>query len=214
MSQICAVILDFDGVLAESNNEKNLAFEELFALYPEYREEMRSYHLANYSNPRMTKFRYYVEKLMKRPGDQEMVDRLAAQFSSYVVKRVVSCPAVPGSVEFLAEFSKRMPLYIASVTPQEELRAILAARGIDSYIVEAFGNPPFSKEEAIQTVLQRERMQPSEVAFVGDSMSDYRVAMAENLVFFGRDSGLPFDEVEIELFPDLFGIAKKLQSFR
>jgi phosphoglycolate phosphatase len=211
VTRIRTVILDFDGVLAESNDEKTAAFEELAALYPEHREAMMEYHLAYYSSPRMSKFEHFVAELMDRAGDQEMIEILARKFSQLVVRRVVACSDVPGAREFLSEFSARVPLYISSVTPQEELHAILEARGIDSFLVTAFGNPPYTKAEAIRIVLERERLRPEEVAFVGDSMSDYQAATEAKLVFLGRFSGLPFKEVEVDLYPDLFAVADKLR---
>ena len=207
MSTIRAIILDFDGVLVESNEAKTRAFKDLFALYPAYRDAMMDYHLANYSRPRMMKFEHYVYELMGRPGDAEMVQTVARQFSEFVVRRVVACPDVPGAWAFLEGFSGHVPLYISSVTPQDELRRIVHARGIGSFFVEVFGDPPYTKQDAIRAVLTREKLLPSEVIFVGDSASDYRAAVDAGLEFVGRDSGLPFDGIEIELHRDLYEIA-------
>ena len=207
MSAIRAVILDFDGVLVESNEEKTHAFEDLFALYPAYRDSMMAHHLANYSCPRMIKFEHYVYELMGRPGDVEMVQTMARQFSEFVVRRVVACPDVPGARAFLDEFSPQVPLYVSSVTPQDELRKLVHARGIDSFFVEVFGDPPCKKADAIRAVLTREKLSPSEVVFVGDSASDYRAAVEAEVEFVGRNSGLTFDGIEIKLYHDLEEIA-------
>lgn len=207
MKKIRAVILDFDGVLAESNQEKEAAFEEFFALYPEHRQAMHDFHLSHRPHPRREKFTYYVEVLMGCPGDRQLVEEMVSQFSEMVFNRVIACPPVLGSIEFLQEFSSRIPLYISSVTPQEELQGIIRKRGIETYITEAFGNPPISKEEAIAQVLERERVGPDEVAFVGDSLSDYKSATAAGLIFWGRDSGQSFGDAKVELYPDLHAIA-------
>ncbi len=207
MSTIRAIILDFDGVLAESNEAKTRAFEDLFALYPMYRDAMMDYHLINYSCPHMTKFEHYVYELMRQPGNVEMVQTMAGRFSEFAVRRVVACPDVPGTREFLVRFSQQVPLYIASVTPQDELQKIVCARGIDSFFVQVFGDPPCKKLDAIRTVLAREKLLPSEAIFVGDSASDYRAAREAGLEFVGRDSGLPFDDAEIKLYRDLYEIA-------
>ena len=106
MSAIGAIVLDFDGVLVESNEEKTRAFEDLFGLYPAYREAMMDYHLAHYSSPRMTKFEYYVHELMERPGDDATIQAMARQFSEFVVQRVIDCPDVSGARAFITEFSK------------------------------------------------------------------------------------------------------------
>ena len=42
MARIRAVILDFDGVLAESNKVKDAAFNEFFSRYPEHAAAMRA----------------------------------------------------------------------------------------------------------------------------------------------------------------------------
>lgn len=212
MSAIKAIILDFDGVVVESNEEKGHAFGELFALYPAYRQAMMDYHLANYSSPRMMKFEHYVYKLMGRPGDVELVETMAQQFSHFVMRRVIACPEVPGAQAFLEEFSEQVPFYISSNTPHEELLQIIQARGIDSFFVDVFGNPPYRKAEAIGMVLAREQVLPHDVLFVGDSPSDYRVAVEAELEFVGRKSNLPFEGIDITLHNDLYEIARIVRS--
>jgi phosphoglycolate phosphatase-like HAD superfamily hydrolase len=114
---------------------------------------------------------------------------------------------VPGARAFLDEFSQQVPLYISSVTPQNELLKIVRARKFDPFFVEVFGDPPCRKTDAIRMVLERERLLPSDVVFVGDSVPDYRAAIESGVEFLGRDSGLPFNGVEITLYHNLFEIA-------
>lgn len=212
MNAIGALILDFDGVLVESNEAKTHAFDDLASLYPPYSDAMMKYHLANYSCPRMMKFKHYVYELMGRPGDAEMVQTMVWQFSEFVVRRVIACPDVPGARAFLEEFSRQVALYISSVTPQDELQQIIRARRIDSFFVEVFGDPPYKKQDAIRAVLTREKVLPFEVIFVGDSASDYRAAVEAGVEFVGRNSGLPFDGIEIELHRDLYEIANVVRQ--
>jgi phosphoglycolate phosphatase len=212
MGDIGAIVLDFDGVLAESNEEKTHAFEELFALYPAYRDAMMEYHLAHYSHPRSMKFEHYVYELMGRPDDVEMAQVMARQFSEFVLRRVVACPEVPGAQAFLAEFSQKVPLYISSVTPQDELRKVVSERGLGLFFVDIFGDPPCKKTEAIQEVLKREGLLPAELVFIGDSQSDYQVAMEADVEFIARNSGLPFDADGIELYRDLYEIAEVVRK--
>lgn len=211
MENIGAIIFDFDGVLAESNQAKADAFDALFALYPAYAQAMRKYHRENYSSSRLVKFEYYVTGLMGYPGDHKMLQTMAGQFSDIVKQRVIASPDVPGARPFLEEFSKRVPLYISSVTPQRELREILQARGIDQYFVEAFGDPPVKKVAAINTVLTREGLSPAQVIFIGDSPSDYQVALRTGVRFYARDSGFGFDHDDIALYDDLYEIADEIR---
>jgi phosphoglycolate phosphatase len=194
LSRIQAVILDFDGVIAESNEVKNGAFSQFFARYPEHAEAMRAFHEEHHARPRRFKFTHYVECLMHRPGDTEAVDRMAAEFSALVMDRVIQCPEVPGASDFFREFSARVPLYISSVTPQDELEGIVKARGVDRYVKAVFGDPPNAKVQAVEQILSREDLRSEQVAFVGDSRSDFLVAQQTGLFFIARDSG--------QIFPD------------
>lgn len=212
MTAIRAIVLDFDGVLVESNPEKARAFEDLFGLYPEHRDAMLSHHLVNVSRPRLEKFQHYVYDVMGRPGDTAMVQRVLDQFSGFVVPRVVAAPDVPGARPFLEEFSRRVPLYLASVTPEGELRAIVRARGLDPFFTAVFGDPPLTKSEAVRAVLEMEKLPGSEVLLVGDSPSDYEVARTAGLQFVGRDSGLPWDGVAVELHRDLYRVAEVVRG--
>jgi phosphoglycolate phosphatase-like HAD superfamily hydrolase len=212
MNTIGAIILDFDGVLAESNQAKSRAFEDFFALYPAYHDAMLAYHLEHYATSRMAKFEYYVNELMGRPGDEGLVNTMLNQFSGLVKGRVIASPDVPGAREFLKEFSQRVPLYISSVTPQDELREIVKARGIACFLTEVFGNPPLKKVDAIRKIIAEEGLAPSRVAFIGDSHSDYQAAQRTGVGFFGRDSGFGFEEAPIPLFDDLFDIAEALRT--
>ena len=212
MCDIRAIILDFDGVLAESNAEKDEAFKELFSLYPDYEQQMMAYHQAWFSTSRMDKFRHYVFELMKRPGDMNRVILMAEEFSNFVMKRIISCPDVPGAREFLAEFSDILSLYISSATPQEELREIVRCRGIETYFAEIYGDPPVKKKEAVYSILKRESAHLDEILFIGDSISDYLVAQETGVRFIGRHSGLPFHDVDIDLCEDLFDVADTVRN--
>jgi len=212
MNEIKAVILDFDGVLVESNTEKTEAFKELFTLYPEHEEEMLAYHFQNFSVSRMRKFEHFVHDFMKRPDDTETVTEMAARFSDLVTKRVIACPEVPGAMSFLQRFSKRFPIYISSATPQSELIEIIHRRGMTSYLTGIFGDPPVKKREAIRSVLKREKVFPEETLFIGDALSDYHVARETGIRFMGRDSGLPFGEEDVPLYRDLFEISDAIRQ--
>lgn len=213
MMTIRTLILDFDGVLVESNEAKRQAFEDLFAMYPPYSRAMMDYHLANHALPRMLKFEHCVHRIMGLPGDQESVLNMAERFSGLVMNRVINCPEVSGTGDFLKEFSRKVPLYISSTTPMEDLHQIIAARSMGHYFQVIFGDPPVPKADAIRAVLEREKVLPSEVVFVGDAPSDYQAARDADLKFLGRDSGLPFDGVPIALYRDMKEIGDLLRTW-
>ncbi len=209
---IKAVILDFDGVLADSNAEKLAAFNDLFSLYPDYQDAMLDYHLAHYATPRKAKFEHYVYEMMAQAGNKEMVWVMADRFSELVVQKIIACPDVLGTREFLTEFALQVPLYISSITPQAELKCILQARGIHSYFTEVIGDPPCPKPEAIRRVIAAEKLHPSEIIFVGDSPSDFEVASEAELQFIARDSGVALGNLDVEIYADMYAIADVIRS--
>jgi phosphoglycolate phosphatase-like HAD superfamily hydrolase len=206
------IVLDFDGVLAETEPAKDAAFEELFARYAEHREVMLAYHRERHSAPRREKFEHCIYEVLGRPGDTAAVDEMARDFAALVVDRVIAAPEVPGTTDFLQEFSSTLPLYVASVTPEDELGKILAARGIAPFLRAAFGNPPTPKAEAIRAVLAREELKPEEALIVGDSLSDYRAAEETGIGFIGRDSGLPFGGIDVPLLRDMHEVAASVRG--
>lgn len=212
MGNLRAVILDFDGVLVESNAEKTEAFKELFSMYPLYETQMLDYHIKRFSTSRMDKFSHFVHEIMDQPGDTELVKKMADQFSAFVMNRVLSCPEVPGAMEFLIEFSEYLPLYISSATPQDELREIVHRRNMAPYLTDIFGDPPIKKHDAIRSVLEKENALPTDVLFIGDALSDYLVTRESGIRFMGRDSGLSFEGHDIRLCKDLFEIADVIRK--
>ena len=164
------------------------------------------YHLTYQSSPRMVKFRHYASQLLQLSEKDADVaaERMATQFAELVKNRVVKCPGVPGADSFLKTFVRRLPLYVSSNTPQQELIDIIRSRGLDGYFKRIFGNPPTSKQGAIQYVLQTEGISPDQCILIGDAMSDYQAAIDMGLNFIGRDSGLPLETIAAPIFKDLF----------
>ena len=208
---IRVVILDFDGVLVESNAEKDRAFADLFSLYPEHTDRMMKYHLEHMSLPRMLNFEYCVGEIMNRSGDPAAVKAMAGQFSELVFNRVIRCPEVRGARRFLEAFHLKLPLYVASLTPQDELIRIMTFRKLDGFFKGIFGNPPVAKTDAIRKVLATEKVPAAEAVFVGDSVADHAAAKTTGVRFMGRHSGQP--ETDGDLFPyhDLIDIGDALK---
>lgn len=202
MTPLRAVVLDFDGVLIESNAVKTEAFGAVFGRFPAHAAHMMAYHDAHVSDSRFAKFRYLVTERLGRPADDPMVDELAAQFSAALRKQVLACPAVPGAAAFLAAVSARVPVFLASVTPQDELESIVAARGWTGCFASVYGCPPWTKTSAVADIVAG-LGGPAGVLFVGDSAGDQRAARETDVEFLARDSGLPFDAPLPETVSDM-----------
>ncbi len=205
-----AIVLDMDGVILESEGIKTEVFHAMFAEHPDHAAAMAAYHADHPSLPRRRKFERLAE-LLGRAGDAGLVDELVATFSSRVLERIAAAPFVRGAAEFLAEFAGSVPLYLASVTPEAELRKIVARKGIADRFVRVFGDPPITKEEAVRIVVAAHGADPAAVVLVGDAPADLAVAMATGVEFVGRDSGISFPPPAPALNADMREIAAAMR---
>ncbi|MEO8172116.1 MAG: HAD hydrolase-like protein [Sediminibacterium sp.] len=187
------VIFDFDGVIVESNNIKDTVFEEIFSRYPLCFENAMQYHRDNVSVSRYQKFDHLLE-LMGEPGNTVVKEQLLNDFSSLTLKKMHSVSFVNGARLILEKLQGRFPLYLASVTPIEDLEMILADLKIRSYFKDIYGCPPWTKPNAIKDILQKENAAPQNVVLIGDSYGDQRAAHETGIHFIGRDSGLGFED--------------------
>jgi HAD superfamily hydrolase (TIGR01549 family) len=202
---INAIFLDFDGVIVESVNLKTESYRELFSRYPDHFEEILSYHHEQNALSRYIKFRYIYEKILNKPYSSEIEHDLDKEFSKIVFGKVVSCPYVPGALDFLDFFLKKKPLYLVSATPEWELEKILTARNIRHFFTKAVGAPGM-KTDHIQSILKSEQLRPDEVIYVGDMNEDMRIAKTLGIFFVGRTNTEPFEDPGIVSYPDMMGI--------
>jgi phosphoglycolate phosphatase-like HAD superfamily hydrolase len=206
-----AIVLDFDGVIVESNEVKTAAFQELFSRHPSVTDAMMRFHLEHQPRPRRVKFARCAE-LLDRAGDGAFVAGLEEAFSRIVAERVAQCALVPGAEPFLQEFSTRVPLYLASVTPVDELRSILQRRGLIGFFTGVYGDPPTAKRDALSAIAAREGITPGELLFIGDAQTDWQAARDAGVPFVGRDSGMFDAEAPIEKYADLIEIARVVRG--
>ena len=182
---IKAVIFDLDGVIIESAEIKTRAFELLFADYPDKVGELVDYHKRNAGFSRFVKFRYFYEELLGRELTSEKEAELGERFSRIVLEQVLQAPLVPGAVDFLSRNKDRYLLFVASGTPDEELRCIMDYRQLSGFFREIHGTPR-EKHEIIESILDRYPFTKKEVAFVGDAESDLAAAEKVGVSFIAR----------------------------
>lgn len=188
MTSIAAVVFDFDGVILESADVKTHAFVELFAEHgPEVCDQVRAHHLANLGISRFTKFAWIYDNVLRRPLSDAESAELGEKFSALALDKVLAAPFVPGAQAALITLAERLPLFVASGTPQGELDLIVEGRGLRSHFREVHGTPR-EKPAILADVLVRHGLEPKRVLFVGDGMSDYKAAMAAGVEFLARDT--------------------------
>jgi HAD superfamily hydrolase (TIGR01549 family) len=204
-----AILLDFDGVIIESVGIKDQAVEELYQAYPQYLSQIMEYHLSHNATIRFTKFRYIAENILQEIYNQQKEKELSERFSNLVFEKIIDCPYVDGALEFLDFFSKRVPLYLISISPEEELSQVLKVRNLDHYFEKVYANPP-NKSEAFKQILAEKHLDPSETVYIGDTQEDYRAAKNVGIPFIGRRSKKEFPEGDFPVFEDMQEIASSL----
>ncbi len=182
---IKVVALDFDGVVIESADIKTEAFRALYSDEPEVARQVVEYHSEHEGVSRYIKFKHFEEEIAGRPYTAKSEARLDAEFSRLVRAGISECPFVPGAVHFLERFAPRLPLYVVSGTPDEELAEIVVEKGIATHFKGVMGSSQ-PKPVRVRQVLDAENIEPDELLFVGDAMSDWRAARETGAVFVGR----------------------------
>ena len=211
VSALRVLILDFDGVVIESNAVKTEAFQYVFARFPEYAEAMMAFHHAHVSLSRFAKFEHLLA-LMGKSDDTAFKSDIAADFSRRVLEGMMTVPLVTGAEDFLRKMSLRLPVYLASVTPADELAEILAQCGLAHWFCGVYGCPPWTKPAAIRDVLTREAVKPGNALLIGDSAGDQHAAQVTGVDFLARNSGLSFDAPAPLIFADMIEITKHIEE--
>jgi phosphoglycolate phosphatase-like HAD superfamily hydrolase len=179
------IILDFDGVILESVSVKTEAFRKLFSFTPDHVEEIIQFHLENGGMSRFDKFRHIYKNILDESLSDEKFAWLSGQFTFLVKDAVIRVPFVPGAEAFLKQFHRKVPLYIVSATPQEELAEIADERGLSKYFTGIFG-APVPKSKHLATIAARTGADPGAVIFIGDAMNDCIAAEKAGVRFIGR----------------------------
>ena len=199
------IILDFDGVILESMDIKTNAFRELFKDYPEHIDAIVEYHIKNGGVSRYKKFSYIYNNILKLPLNENKLKELGERFSYLVLQEMLRCLFVSGVIEFLDEYSRKVGLFIASGTPQEELHLIVKERGLSNYFKGVYGTPSL-KSEIIENILNVEGLKKEDALFVGDSISDYEDAKKVGISFVARFNGSgesnPFLNLKVPIIRD------------
>ena len=187
-SNLKVISLDFDGTLVVSNEIKDNAFEKIFSDWPEHKQTMIEWHKSRNTIDRREKFRYFVEEVLKEKGNFEMVVSLVKRFTDLTQQAIINCPWVDGAFEFLEYFKTKLPLYLVSATPKENLDEIITKRDIKNSFQKVYGSP-LDKFLVLQTIMKREHVETYETLYIGDSPEDKQAAKDSGVNFIGLDSG-------------------------
>lgn len=202
--RVGAVVLDCDGVILESMRAKGDAFRRLFDADPAHQDAIEAFHYAHGGMSRYDKFDHIYRDILRRPLSAETRAALGVKYGELVSAEVLACPLVEGAASLLDALSGRVPLFVASATPEPELVDLLQRRGLARYFRRISGHPT-SKAQAIRDAQAATGVPMSEVVFVGDARADYEAAVSAGCRFIGRqspDGATPFAGTGVAVAPD------------
>jgi phosphoglycolate phosphatase-like HAD superfamily hydrolase len=187
-ARLHAVFFDFDGVILESADIKTEAIIRMIPeLSPAQREELRRYHLEHVGISRYVKFDWAYRELLGREITEDESARLGQEYSHLIYDKVAAAPFVPGVPEVLEELATRLPLFVVSGTPREEVKRLAEHRRIDHFFEEIWGSPA-QKTDIVRDLLRRYDLAPARSLFIGDGLTDYEAARNTGLHFLARDT--------------------------
>lgn len=173
-------------MLVESLEVKIEAFRSLYAPFGrDIEERALAHYLANTGIARGIRIEECHRAFLGRALSAAEVGALSDRFGELVEDRVVACAWVPGAKAVLERWYRRLPLFVVSATPNEELARILERRGMAHYFAAAHGSPP-DKITVIGRLLEDHGWSGDRVLMVGDGPPDYRAATANGVAFVGR----------------------------
>jgi len=183
------IFFDFDGVIKDSVEVKSIAFEQLFIEFGKsICEEIRSHHENNGGMSRFDKLPLYIRWSGQNPTSK-LVDEYSYRFSQLVKDKVINSAWVEGVVKYLNNNHNVQQFFIVTATPQKEIEEIISKLKIIDYFVQIIGSP-IVKGEAVKYLMSKYNIIPSRAVMIGDSKSDYKAALDNNISFILRKTSL------------------------
>jgi HAD superfamily hydrolase (TIGR01549 family) len=147
---------------------------------------------------RFDKFRAFYKDILQRPLSEDEFNELGRRFARLVVDGVVASAWVVGAREFLERNAGKYLFFIASATPDAEIREIAERKGIQPLFKEVMGSPK-KKEAILNELMARYALKNTDVIFVGDAGNDWEASKKAGVGFIWRRT------TNVPLSPDFSG---------
>src|SRR5713226_2877350 len=182
---IKAIVLDFDGVIVDSNALKHGAFFDLFPPTSEVTSAIAGILSRNRRDSRFEILREILVHLGKSSSEIEVVlPSYAAEYNDRVQRGILDLGVEADVKKTLVVLSSRYHLYINSGTYAPALLESVAKLDISHVFQKVYGRPP-SKENNLKDIMVTEKAVGREVVVVGDGEEDYDSAVALDCRFIG-----------------------------
>lgn len=183
LSEYKAAIFDCDGVILDSNAVKSQAFAlALNGEDPELVSRFVKYHQTNGGVSRYIKFEHFFKNMKEQLDYQTDLEMALSRYAQLSEKGLLSCAEIAGVRSVLEYFNKNeIPCYVVSGGDQQEVRHVLAVRGLSQYFTAIYGSPK-SKLENLSELTARGKLSNVCIYF-GDANTDLMAANQFNMEF-------------------------------
>lgn len=204
-----AIIFDFDGVILDSVDVKTKAFKEMYSVFgDDVTQKVVEYHLLHGGISRYEKFKYFHKNFLNITLSNSEVNHMASEFSNIVFDKVCNSEYIQGALEFLKYSHEKYLTFICTGTPEVEIKKILSAKKLSIYFNSVYGSPK-TKVEIIKKIIIENKLNSSEILFIGDAMTDYNASRKTNLNFIGvrnKDTLFPAEVFQIDDLMEIVNI--------
>lgn len=148
------LVFDCDGVVLDSNLVKTQAFYDTALPYGiEAARQIVEYHTVRGGVSRYKKFEHFIEHILQRESEPDLLQPLLDEFSRNVRTGLLHCN-VASRLEELRAQTPKATWMIVSGGDQAELRSIFTERGLQ----ELFDGGIYGSPDTKDTILRRERL--------------------------------------------------------
>lgn len=192
-SKYKVIFWDFDGVIMNSNEIRDVGFEQVLKEYPAHEvEKLMVFHQKNGGLSRYVKFRYFFEEIRGEEVSEIEINEWAAKFSDIMLSLLIDEKLlIEENISFISVNYKKYSMHIVSGSDQVELREISRQLGIDKYFKAIHGSPT-PKNDLIKELLLENKYELDECVLIGDSINDLEAAQINQISF------IPYNNSELE----------------
>lgn len=183
-----SVIFDFDGVVLDSNRLKTDAFGTVLvgAGYSAATvQRFLAYQARNFGRSRYLLFDDFLRDFAATESGERDPERLLSAFGRACVEGYGTAAETDGIRRLLDQLQGRgARLFVASGSDQEELRGVVAARGLGGYFEDVLGSP-MRKSDCVGAILRSIGSADAAASawFVGDAVADLQAAEDHGVAF-------------------------------
>ncbi len=183
------ILWDFDGVILDSMEVREMGFTKVLENYPEEQVKLLlEYHKENGGLSRYVKFRYFLEEILNEHVDEKEVAAMANQFSQIMRTFLGSRDQLIHEViNFIRSQYTEFDMHIVSGSDGEELRFLCDKLEISGYFKTIQGSPE-PKISLVKNILKQFKYEKSTVCLIGDSINDFDAANQNEIDFYGYNN--------------------------